>query len=169
METMQNNSCGCQAVTEESKPASSECYSSNSDCDYACNKLSDPKWSKENMEYFPAGFAAENGIFKDISPKETHQMIQERNQDQNLVVLDVKTEQEYFKIHLSDSRSMDFFSKSFKDDLFLLDKNKIYIVICKVGIRSEIAMNLMKKMGFKEVYNVLGGDERWIAQEIPYE
>ena len=63
---------------------------------------------------------------------------------------------------------MDFFSKSFKDDLFLLDKNKIYIVICKVGIRSEITMNLMKKMGFKEVYNVLGGDDRWIAEEIPY-
>jgi len=64
--------------------------------------------------------------------------------------------------------SIDFFSRSFKDDLFLLDNNKTYVVICKVGIRSEIAMNLMIKMGFKEVYNVLGGDDRWIAQETPY-
>ena len=95
-------------------------------------------------------------------------MIQEHGQDQNFVVLDVKTEGEYLKNHLPNSKLFDFFSPSFKDELFRLDKNKIYIVICKIGIRSEIAMNLMKKMGFKEVYNVLGGDDRWFAEEIPY-
>jgi len=142
--------------------------SANSGGDYACNQLSDPKWIKQNIEYFPIGFAAEKGIYKDISPKETHQMIQEHSQDQNFVVLDVKTEGEYLKNHLSNSKLFDFFSPSFKDDLFRLDKNKIYIVICKIGIRSEIAMNLMKKMGFTEVYNVLGGDDRWFAEEIPY-
>jgi len=168
METIQNNSCGCQTVAEESKSTSSECCSHDGDGNNACQMLSDPKWIKENMEYFPAGFAAENGIYKDISPIETHQMIQEHSQDQNIVVLDVKTEQEYLKNHLPDSRLIDFFSPSFKDDLFGLDKNRIYIVICKVGVRSEIAMNLMKKMGFKEVYNVLGGDDRWFAEEIPY-
>jgi len=169
METMQNSSCGCQEVIEEPISEENECCSSSSDCDYACNKLSDPEWIKGNMEYFPAGFAAKNGIFKDISPKETHQMIQEHKQDNTFIILDVKTKQEYLKIHLTGSMSMDFFSKPFKDDLFLLDKNKTYIVICKVGIRSGIAMNLMKKMGFKEVYNVLGGDDRWIAEEIPYD
>jgi len=168
METMQNNPCSCQTVTKESKPTSSECCSSNGDGDNACQMLSDPKWNKENMEYFPVGFAVENGVFKDISPKETHQMIQEYGQDQNLVVLDVKTKQEYLENHLSGSKLIDFFSSSFRDDLFRLDKNKIYIVICKIGVRSEIAMKLMKKMGFKEVYNVLGGDNRWFAEEIPY-
>ncbi len=166
MKTIENNSCGCQAIAEESKTADSECCSPNGDGDNACQKLSDPKWIKENIEYFPAGFAVENGIFKDISPKETYQMIQEHSQ--YLVVLDVKTEQEYLKNHLPDSKFIDFFSPSFKDDLFGLEKNKIYIVICKVGVRSEIAMNLMKKMGFKEVYNVLGGYDRWFSEEIPY-
>lgn len=168
METMQKNSCGCQSAKKGSNPTSSERYSSNGDGNIACQMLSDPKWIKENMAYFPVGFAVENGIFKDISPKETHQMVQEYGQDENLVVLDVKTEQEYLTNHLSDSKHIDFFSSSFKDDLFRLDKNKIYIVICKVGIRSEIAMKLMKKMGFKEVYNVFGGDDRWFAEEIPY-
>ncbi len=168
METMQNSVCGCQTATEKSKSASIDCCSSNGEGNNACQMLSDPKWIKENIEYFPVGFAIENGIFKDISPKEAHQMIQEHSQDQNFVILDVKTEPEYLKTHLSDSRHIDFFSPSFKDSLFGLEKNKIYIVICTFGIRSEIAMILMKKMGFKEVYNVLGGDERWIAEGIPY-
>ncbi len=170
METIQNSSCGCDSITDDSKSRSSACCSSddNGNGGYACQKLSDPKWIKENMEYFPAGFAVENGIFQDISPTQTHKMIQEHYQDKNLVILDVKTEQEYLENHLSDSKSMDFFAGSFKDDLFDLDKNKTYAVICKIGVRSEIAMNLMKKMGFSEVYNVLGGDERWFAEEIPY-
>ena len=168
METMQNASCGCQTATEESKSTSSGCNSPDSGGDYVCNQLSNPKWIKQNIEYFPIGFAAEKGNYKDISPKQTHQMILEHSQDQNLVILDVKTEGEYLNNHLPNSKLFDFFSLSFKDDLFRLDKNKIYIVICKIGIRSEIAMNLMKKMGFKEVYNVLGGDDRWFAEEIPY-
>jgi len=170
METVQNSSCGCESITNDSKSTSSACCSpdGNGNGGNACQKLSDPKWVKENMEYFPAGFAVENGIFEDISPTQTHKMIQEHSQDQNLVILDVKTEQEYLENHLSGSKSMDFFAGSFKDDLFSLDKHKTYIVICKVGVRSEIAMNLMKKMGFSEVYNVLGGDERWFAEEIPY-
>jgi rhodanese-related sulfurtransferase len=168
METMQNSSCGCQTISEEPRSTGSESCSSNGGSKNACQMLSDPKWIKANLEYFPAGFAVENGIFKDISPTETLQMIQKHSQDQNFVVLDVKTEQEYIKNHLPASMLIDFFSPSFKDDLFRLDKNKIYIVICKMGVRSEIAMNLMKKMGFKEVYNVLGGDDRWFAEEIPY-
>jgi len=130
--------------------------------------LSDPEWIKENMEYFPAGFEDKNGVFKNITPEETYQIFQEHKKDNDFIVLDVKTKQEYLKTHLTGSMSIDFFSRSFKDDLFLLDNNKTYVVICKVGIRSEIAMNLMIKMGFKEVYNVLGGDDRWIAQETPY-
>ncbi|MCP4023145.1 MAG: rhodanese-like domain-containing protein [Desulfobacteraceae bacterium] len=168
MDTIQNNSCGCGTVTE--KPGSSDngCCSSGNEGEYACNTLSDPEWIQKNFEYFPSGFAVEKGIFKDISPEQADQMIQDNSQDQNLAVLDVKTEQEYQNNHVSGSTQMDFFSSTFKDDLFGLDKDKVYIIICKVGIRSEIAMKLMKKMGFKEVYNVLGGDDRWIAQEIPH-
>ncbi len=165
---MQSSSCGCQTMTEESKSIGSGGCSPDGGRVSACEKLSDPKWIKENLEYFPAGFAVENGIFKDISPEETRKMIQEHSQDQNFVILDVKTEQEHLIHHLPNSRLVDFFSTSFKDDLFALDKSKLYILICEVGVRSEIAMKLMKKMGFIEVYNVLGGDSRWLSEEIPY-
>lgn len=164
MITIKENSCCSQPVTEESN---SQCGSSGCGNDNSCGLFSDPRWVQENIEYFPVGFAAENGIFKNISPRETHQMIQDHAQNQNLVVLDVKTKQEYLQYHLSNSKLLDFFSPTFKDDLFSLDKNKIYIVICTVGFRSEMAMKIMKKMGFNKVYNVVGGDRRWAAEEIP--
>ncbi len=167
METIQNNSCGCRTATQKATPDSSECCSSDNTEGYACNKMSDPEWIRENLEYFPSGFSVENGIFKDISPMQANEMIQDCGHDQDVTVLDVKTEPEYLNKHLSSSTHMDFFSSTFKDDLFELDKDKMYIIICKIGLRSEIAMNLMKKMGFKEVYNVLGGDDRWEAEEVP--
>ncbi len=159
-----NNACGCQAGTEEANSIGSDSSSSKGS---PCQMFSDPNWIKDNMMYFPAGYEADNGISKDITPMETLEMLQEGSQDKRIVILDVKTEQEYLDYHLSDSRHMDFFSSTFKDDLFQLDKNEIYIVICKVGVRSEIAMKLMKKMGFTEVYNVMGGDDRWFAEELP--
>ncbi len=167
METIQNNSCGCGTATQKATPDSSGCCSSDNTEGYACNKMSDPEWIQENIEYFPSGFSVENGIFKDISPIQAYQMIQDCGHDQDVTVIDVKTEPEYLNKHLSGSTHMDFFTSTFKDDLFELDKDKMYIIICKMGIRSEIAMNLMKKMGFKEVYNILGGDDRWAAEEIP--
>lgn len=168
METMQSNSCCCETDGQEAKSESFENCFNNNTCNNAGQKMSDPDWIKANIEYFPPGFKAENGIFKNISPGDALQMIQGNGRDQNLVVIDVKTEHEFNHKHLSGSRLIDFFSTSFKDDLFDLDKTKTYIMICKVGVRSEIAMKLMEKMGFKEVYNVSGGDERWFAEEIPY-
>lgn len=165
MKTIQDNTCECTTATEGSNSIKQKSCSSSSDKQYACNKLSDPDWIRENIEYFPAGFAASKGIFKNISPKETYQMIQGKNK---YIILDVKTKQEYRQKHLSRSPNIDFFSSTFKDELFCLDKDTCYFVICKIGVRSEIAMNIMKKMGFKEVYNVIGGDDRWIAEEIPY-
>ena len=166
MKKIQDNSCKCQTVSGESK--SRESCSSGNDEPYACNKFSDPDWIKENIEYFPAGFAAPEGIFKNIFPKEAYQMLQQNPHRFNSTILDVKTRQEYRQRHLPGSLNMDFFSPTFKDELFSLDKEKCYVVICKIGVRSETTMNVMKKMGFNEVYNVTGGDDRWIAEEIPY-
>ncbi len=167
MEKTQNNSCGCGTPTQEETSGGNECCSSTGTEGYACNKMSDPEWIQENIEYFPSGFSAENSISKDITPIEAYQMVEDSALDQEVTVLDVKTEPEYLKKHLSGSIHLDFFSSSFKDDLFELDKNEKYVVICKVGFRSDITMTLMKKMGFKVVYNVLGGDDRWESEDVP--
>lgn len=134
---------------------------------YACEKFSDPYWIKANIEYFPTGFAHQNGVFKNISPEETVALLKKGSSKSKFTIIDVKTEQEFLQTHLHGALHIDFFSSTFKDDLFNLDKTMPYIIICKIGVRSEITMNLMKKMGFQEVYNVIGGDERWEAEKLP--
>ncbi len=161
------SSCGCQTASEPSQPAGDQSGSNCGDASYACDKFTDPKWIKLNIDYFPVGFEARNGRFENLSPKETVKVIRKTSNTQSCVILDVKTEQEYDRLHLPGSIHLDFFSPTFKDDLFSLDKETSYVVICKIGMRSEITMNLMKKMGFKHVYNVIGGDDRWTDEEIP--
>lgn len=166
MEKEKRQGCDCRTIIPESVSADIE-GASHCNCEsYACDRFHDPKWLKINIDYFPAGFEAPEGIFRNISPSEASRML--IRDPHGIRWLDVKTEAEFRARHLPGSLNLDFFSPTFKDDLFALDKGARYVVICKIGMRSEIAMNLMRKMGFVEVYNVAGGDDRWEAEEIPY-
>ncbi len=48
-----------------------------------------------------------------------------------------------------------------------LPKNKPIAVSCSVGNRSSIGASILKRKGFKEVYNVLGGMTAWQALGYP--
>jgi len=48
-----------------------------------------------------------------------------------------------------------------------LNKNKIYLIYCRSGRRSENALNMMKELDFREVYNMLGGINSWKAEGLP--
>ena len=37
------------------------------------------------------------------------------------------------------------------------DKNKIIIVYCLKGIRSEAASDMLKRLGYQNIYNIQGG------------
>jgi len=59
------------------------------------------------------------------------------------------------------ARNSDFNGKDFKNYLNKLPKNQPYLVYCKSGARSARACKLMKQMGFKSVYNMLGGYDEY--------
>ncbi len=48
-----------------------------------------------------------------------------------------------------------------------LDAGRPVAVHCKGGYRSSIAGSLLKRMGFREVWNVTGGFDAWIAAGLP--
>jgi len=48
-----------------------------------------------------------------------------------------------------------------------LDPKKPIAVHCKSGYRSSIATSLLKRAGFREVMNVVGGFDAWAAQKLP--
>ena len=72
----------------------------------------------------------------------------------NLVLLDVRTPEEYIGGSAPNSINIDVLNTDFKSKIDLLDKNKEYIVYCRSGNRSAIASSIMATNGFLHVYNL---------------
>ncbi len=69
--------------------------------------------------------------------------------------------------HIENAINLNYYSKTFKDELSELDKSKTYLIYCRSGRRSGIALDIMKELGFTEVYNILGGITQWEAEGLP--
>ena len=50
-----------------------------------------------------------------------------------------------------------------------LDPDKATYVICQSGYRSSLGASILENAGFKEIYNVTGGTQAWIAAGLPTE
>ena len=79
----------------------------------------------------------------------------------NLVILDVRTPQEFAEGHLPGAVNIDFLHSSFKDRISQLGKKKKYLVYCRSGHRSTQAADIMHQLGFKQVTNMTGGIMQW--------
>lgn len=97
---------------------------------------------------------------KDIDPAEAFDLIK-NTLDEEIVILDVRTLQEFEEGHIENAINADVNSDLFNDMISSLDKNKVYLVYCASGTRSIKAANMMKEKGFHEIYNLNGGITRW--------
>lgn len=87
---------------------------------------------------------------------------------EEVVVLDVRTEEEYQSGHLEGALQHDYYeTESFKSFLEGLDKSKTYMIYCRSGGRSGTALDMMEQMGFAKVYNLDGGITAWKAANLP--
>jgi len=100
-------------------------------------------------------------IIRDISPGETNRLIQENTGNQDFVIVDIRTPEEYNSGYIEGAINLDFYSQTFKEELENLDKDKTYLIYCRSGRRSGLALSTMKKLGFNEAYNMLGGIIQW--------
>lgn len=83
-------------------------------------------------------------------------------QDNNSVVLDVRTQEEVALGIIPDAIHIDIYrGQGFIDELETLDKTKNYYVYCKSGGRSAQACAVMNQLGFDNAYNLLGGFSQW--------
>jgi len=95
-----------------------------------------------------------NGI--DISIDE----FKEKFQEEQGVVIDVRTQEEYEEGHLvKTDKLLDFTNGEFQDSLSDMDKDKTYYLYCRTGNRSGQAARIMKSQGFENVYNVGGFED----------
>jgi len=95
-----------------------------------------------------------NGI--DISIDE----FKEKFEEEQGVVIDVRTQEEYEEGHLvKTDKLLDFSNGEFQESLSELDKEKTYYLYCRTGNRSGQAARIMKSEGFENVYNVGGFED----------
>ncbi|GAH95493.1 unnamed protein product, partial [marine sediment metagenome] len=59
------------------------------------------------------------------------------------------------------------YSGDFREQLNELDKNKAYLVYCRTGGRSKAAVDLMKELGFGQIYNISDGINDWKKEGMP--
>ena len=106
-------------------------------------------------------------IIENITPEEAYILIQENKDNPNFVILDVRTPEEFLGEYIENAVNLDYYSDTFRNNLDKLDKNKTYLIYCRSGRRSENALNIMKELDFREVYNMLGGIIKWKSERLP--
>ena len=85
-----------------------------------------------------------------------------------IVLLDVRTAEEFSQGHLAGARNADFNNTEiFSQTLASLDKQKTYLIYCRSGNRSARALEQMKAAGFSSVINLDGGIQAWQAVGLP--
>lgn len=94
-----------------------------------------------------------NKIAKHINVEEMRGLLK----DGNFIILDVRTESEYKSGHIENSKNIDFYSDKFIEKIKELNPEKSYIIYCRSGNRSSQSLEIMKKLGFNEIYNLKGG------------
>ena len=89
------------------------------------------------------------------------------NPPANLVVLDVRTPEEFAEGHLDGAVLVDFYDADFAEQLAALDTNVPYLVYCQSGNRSGQALGVMEQLGFSSAADVDGGIAAWSAAGLP--
>ena len=89
------------------------------------------------------------------------------NPPANLVVLDVRTPEEFAEGHLEGAVLVNFYDADFADQLEALDADVPYLVYCQSGNRSGQALGVMEQLGFSSAADVDGGIAAWSAAGLP--
>ena len=79
------------------------------------------------------------------------------NNYSNVILLDVRSHQEYEEGHLNGAINIPTYDLYREAQKKLKDKDAIIIAYCTVGVRSENAINILRKMGYKNLYHLDGG------------
>jgi len=99
-----------------------------------------------------------NATIEIVPPEQVYAAIQG---DSNIQLIDVRTQAEYQVNHIKQSQNICVTKNDFKEKIAKLDKNKPVYVYCGKGGRSAKAAQILKEMGFQEVYDLQGGLQNW--------
>lgn len=105
-------------------------------------------------------------IVKNVKTEEADKLLHE---NKKIVVLDVRTPEEFADGHIAGAKNVDFYAKDFEKQLDALDKGRPYLVHCAAGGRSANARDLMTQHQFLTIYHLDGGFNAWKEAGKPVE
>lgn len=88
---------------------------------------------------------------------EADELIMDIPHDNNLVVLDVRRENEFAEGHLKNATNMPLSEMTDPGSMAMIEESQNLYVHCAGGYRSVIAASLLKRQGIHNLRNVLGG------------
>lgn len=80
-----------------------------------------------------------------------------QNEFNNVILVDVRTPEEYDSGHIENAMNINWFDSNFADQIRSIDKEKTIYVYCKKGGRSAKAAMLLDSLGYSNVTNLEGG------------
>ena len=96
---------------------------------------------------------------KDISYRELQSLMK----TQNIVLMDVRSGQEYEEGHLDGTINIPVYNIEKDIAKHVKNKEDTIILYCSSGSRSKQAKEILEKLGYSEVYNLKEGiDKIWI-------
>ena len=108
--------------------------------------------------------ATAEGDLETVAPTDVAEVIAN---DGEVIVLDIRTPEEYSAGVIEGAINIDFYDADFSDQLDALDKDAHYVVYCRSGNRTGQAMGTFANLGFAEVTEVDGGIVNWYGSGLP--
>jgi rhodanese-related sulfurtransferase len=112
-------------------------------------------------------FLAAGTRITDVTVNQARELIQKRARNAQLVILDVRTPEEFAEGHLSGAVNVNLMAPDYESRLGALDKAKTYLVYCRTGNRSVKAIQIMGRLGFRSVYHMFEGIVGWQKKGFP--
>lgn len=82
---------------------------------------------------------------------------------QDFILIDIRTFAEIKEAKIEwTNLELDFYNDQFKNEISKLDINKKYLLYCRSGARTWMALTMMEGLWFKEVYYLEGWLIMWV-------
>lgn len=85
----------------------------------------------------------------------------------DVIVMDIRTPDEFRSGHLRGAVNIDFYGKDFQAHIDALDKEATYFIYCRTGRRSGVTVRHMAQTGFKHILHLEKGISSWIGAGLP--
>lgn len=113
------------------------------------------------------GGSSGNQTIESISLEEAFTLMEDHWGDGDFVIVDLRPAEQYARGHIQNAINIEYQSEEFATTLDELEREHIYLLYSQTDQTSGKVLDMMAALGFREVYNMLGGMGRWERLGLP--